>query len=69
MAYFQTKIPIWVNSGGSWNGSCWYILWSFGLSYGHFGILCGKLVYFMAIWYIFPFWYVLPKKSGTPAPL
>jgi hypothetical protein len=23
---FQTKIPIWVNFGGSCNGKCWYIL-------------------------------------------
>jgi hypothetical protein len=34
----------------------WYILWSFGIFYGH-------LVYFVVIWYIFP---VLVKKSGNP---
>jgi hypothetical protein len=39
---FKPKIPIWVNFGGSCNGSCWYILWPFGLFYGH-------LVYFVAI--------------------
>jgi hypothetical protein len=35
---------IWVNFGGSCNGSCWYILCPFGLSYCH-------LVYFVAIWH------------------
>jgi hypothetical protein len=27
----KPKIPIWVNFGGSCDGRCWYILWSFGL--------------------------------------
>jgi hypothetical protein len=26
---------IWVILGGSCNGRCWYILWPFGLFYGH----------------------------------
>jgi hypothetical protein len=54
----------------------WYILWPFGIFYGH-------LVYFMAIWYIlWPFdnlvatWYTyFPpfgilniEKSGNPVP-
>jgi hypothetical protein len=33
----------------------WYILWPFGLFYGHlgcFGIFYGGLVYFVAIWYV-----------------
>jgi hypothetical protein len=42
---FQTKIPVWVNFGGSCKGRCWYILWSFSLFYGH-------LLYFVAIWKI-----------------
>jgi hypothetical protein len=42
---FEPKIRIWVNFGGSFDGRRWYILWPFGLFYGH-------LVYFMAIWYI-----------------
>jgi hypothetical protein len=42
---FKPKIPIWVHFGGSCNGRCWYILWPFGLFYGH-------LVYFVVIWYI-----------------
>jgi hypothetical protein len=45
MVYFQPKITIWVNFGGSSNGKCWYILWPFGLFYDH-------LVYFAYIWYI-----------------
>jgi hypothetical protein len=43
------------------------MLWTFGMFYGH-------LVYFMDIWYIcwsfgiiFPFWYVVTRKSGNPA--
>jgi hypothetical protein len=34
--FSKPKIPIWVNFGGSFDGRCWY----------------GRLVYFMAIWYI-----------------
>jgi hypothetical protein len=56
---FTPKILIWVNFGGSCNRRCTYILWPFGLFYGHlvcfvaiwytfwpFGICCGYLVYF-----------------------
>jgi hypothetical protein len=55
MAYFQTKIPIWVDFGGSCNGRCWYILhiaiWSYVRPFCTF---CAHLVYiFMVIWYIF----------------
>jgi hypothetical protein len=42
---FKTKIPIWVNFGGSCNGRCWYIICLFCLFYGY-------LVNFVAIWYI-----------------
>jgi hypothetical protein len=45
---FKPKIPIWVNFGGSCYGKSWYILWPFGLFYGHWK-------YFMAIRYIL--WY------------
>jgi hypothetical protein len=55
------KIPIFEGVGMENFGSCnghleyfmvnWYIVWSFGI---HFPILV----------YIFPFWYVVPKKSG-----
>jgi hypothetical protein len=41
---FKPKIPIWVNFGGSCNEKSWYILWPFGLFYGHWK-------YLMAIWY------------------
>jgi hypothetical protein len=34
----------------------WYILWPFGIFYGH-------LVYFMAIWYIFPVLVYFRKKN------
>jgi hypothetical protein len=54
------KIPIWVNFGGSCNGRCWYILWTFGL-------FCSHLVYFMVIWYIFPVLLCCTKKNlATP---
>jgi hypothetical protein len=54
---FKPKIPIWVNFGGSCGGRCWYILWPLGLFYGRLTyIMRSYLVYFMAIWYISPFW-------------
>jgi hypothetical protein len=59
----QTKIPIWVNFGGSCS---WYILWPFCQFPSH-------LVYFMAngiiypiLVYIFPSWYVEPRKIWQP---
>jgi hypothetical protein len=45
MVYFETKILIWANFGGQLTGKCLYILWPFGIFYGHLG-------YFMTIWYI-----------------
>jgi hypothetical protein len=57
MVHFQTKIAIWVNFGGSSNGRCWSILWTFGLFVGHlslFGIFCGNLLHFSTFWYIVP---------------
>jgi hypothetical protein len=55
----EPKIQIWVNFGGSCNGRCWNILWTFGIYYGHleyimdiwyilwkYGIFCGNLVHF-----------------------
>jgi hypothetical protein len=66
---FKPKIPIGVNFGRSWNGRCWFMLWPFGMFYGH-------LVYFMAIWYMYlisgnleyfpPFWYIVPRKLWQP---
>jgi hypothetical protein len=38
----------------------WFILWLFG-------IFCGRLVYFVVIWYIFPpFGMLHQDKSGNP---
>jgi hypothetical protein len=52
---------------GPFNGRSWYILWSFGLSYGSleflwpFGKFYGQLVH------LFPFWYVIqPRKIWQP---
>jgi hypothetical protein len=42
MVCFQTKNPNLGKFGGTWNGKCWYIFWSFGIFYG-------QLVYFIAI--------------------
>jgi hypothetical protein len=61
MVYFQTKNP---NLGKIWrvNRRCldifstWYILQSFGMSYGH-------LVYFLVIWYVFPVFVCSSKKN------
>jgi hypothetical protein len=45
VARFSNKIKQnWVNLGGSCNGRCWYILWTFDL-------YCGQLVYVISIWY------------------
>jgi hypothetical protein len=70
---FKPKIPIWVSFVGSCNGKSWYILWSFGLFYGHckyfmniwyilwsFGVFYGHLVYFS------PFWYFVQRKIWQP---
>jgi hypothetical protein len=32
---YKPKIQIWVNFEGPYIGKCWYILWSFGIVYGH----------------------------------
>jgi hypothetical protein len=64
---FKPKIPIWVSFGGSCYAKYWYILWPFGLVYGHWK-------YFMAIWYILwklgifsPVFGILDQeKSGNP---
>jgi hypothetical protein len=41
---FKPKIQIWVNFGGPEIEKRCYILWPFGIFYGHLG-------YFMTIWY------------------
>jgi hypothetical protein len=70
MVCFQTKIPIWVNFGGSGDGRCWYILRTLGPFYG-------LLLYFMGIWYslwlfgiVFPILVFRTKKNlATLIPL
>jgi hypothetical protein len=73
---FSNQIfQIWVNLGRSCNGRCWhfygqmvYILWPFGTFVVILsilrptGIFYGHLVHFVVIWYIFPFWYIVPRK-------
>jgi hypothetical protein len=66
MVCFQTKkFQICVNFGGPLTGKCWYILWPFGIFYGH-------LLLFMAVWYslcsfvtFFPIWNG-PRKIWQP---
>jgi hypothetical protein len=48
---FKVKIPIWVNSGGSCNGRCWYFIWPLGLVYGYLVEFVGIEYVFMVIWY------------------
>jgi hypothetical protein len=57
MLYFQAKIPIWVNYGGSLNGKGWCIIWPFGI-----------YVDIWAIWYRYcpRFGIVCQEKSGNP---
>jgi hypothetical protein len=60
--FSNQKIPILVKFGGPWNGKCYYILWPFGILYGH-------LVQFMALYSLwsfgtfFRFWYVWTGKN------
>jgi hypothetical protein len=66
MVCFQTKNP---NLGKFWKAlqwkmlvyvmDIWSILRSLGIFYGH-------LVYLVVIWYIFPFWYFVPRKIWHP---
>jgi hypothetical protein len=56
-----------VKFGGPWNGKCCHILWSFWIFYCHFGILYGRFVQFVVIWYIFPVLVCLDQEtSGNP---
>jgi hypothetical protein len=76
MGYFKTKNP---NFGKFWRSldwkmliyfmAIWNILWSFGIGILRpFGIIYGRLVYVIVIWYIFPILVCLDEeKSGNPA--
>jgi hypothetical protein len=59
----KPKRQIWVNFGGSWNESV-------DLLCCHFRIFRSSVVYFMAIWYIwvyfYPFGMFYQEKSGNP---
>jgi hypothetical protein len=65
---FIPKIPILVKFGGPWNGKCRYIIWPFGILFGH-------LVYVISILYIlwtFGIFFrrlgiLYQVKSGSPA--
>jgi hypothetical protein len=46
MVYFQTKPPDLVTFGIPLNGKFTYLLWPFGIH-------CGHLLHFMAIWYMY----------------
>jgi hypothetical protein len=50
--YMHFQIKTWVNFVGSCNGRCWYILRTFGLFYGYFGLFNGHVAYFVFIWNI-----------------
>jgi hypothetical protein len=68
---FKPKIQIWENFGGTCNGRFWYILWPFGLFYGHlvyfvadwYTYLVAIFVYFIVIWYIFSLLVCCTKKN------
>jgi hypothetical protein len=69
MVYFKTKNP---NLGLFWRALEWKMLVYFmAIRYYHlcpFGVVCGRLVYFVVLWYIFPVLVCLgDEKSGNPA--
>jgi hypothetical protein len=59
MVNFHTKNQNFGEFGRALEKSCWDILWSFGIFYSY-------LVNFVIIWYIFPFWYVVPITIWQP---
>jgi hypothetical protein len=61
---FKPKIKIWVNFGGTQIEKCRDILWPFGIFYRHLGY--HHLVHFVFIWYLFRFWYHVPRKIWQP---
>jgi hypothetical protein len=59
--FFQTKkIPIWLYFEGPLSGKCWYILWPFGIFYGHFVFLWSFVAH------ISRFGVLYQEKSGNP---
>jgi hypothetical protein len=69
MVYLHTRNPTLGMFGGSWNGKCWYILWSFGIFYNHSSYVVMAFGYFL--WslgrYILSRYGILSQeKSGNP---
>jgi hypothetical protein len=60
MAFFQTQNP---NLCKFWRVLQWKMLVYFTASWS---ILWPFGIYFMVVWYIFPFWYVVPRKIWHP---
>jgi hypothetical protein len=67
LGIFKSKIPIWENFRGPWNGKVGIgSLWPFEIYYDH-------LVHFLANWkfsgnlvYFPPFWYTVSRKIWQP---
>jgi hypothetical protein len=73
---FRPKIALRINFGGHCNGRCyvvyfmdiWSILQPFDIFYEHLiYMVYGHLVYFVAIWYIFPVLVHCTQKNGNRA--
>jgi hypothetical protein len=60
MVCFHTKNFNLGTFGAPWNGKCWYVLWPFGIFYGHF-------VKFVVFGIVFPVLVCAAKKPGNPA--
>jgi hypothetical protein len=65
MKYLEIRVARWfifkpksqcVNFGGPWNGKGWYILWLFGIYYGHW-------VHFWPFGNLLPIWYLFGLLS------
>jgi hypothetical protein len=63
----KPKNPIWVNLGWSCKGSCWHILWPFGLFYSNSVIFVGIwYILWTHIWYQFSYFGIFyPEESGN----
>jgi hypothetical protein len=77
MVCLNTKHPNFGTFGRPGVGQFSYILWPLGVFSGYlvylmavrlFGVLCGHLVLFVVIGYIWVLVYCTRKKSGNPAP-
>jgi hypothetical protein len=65
MVYFKTKNP----KFGIEGGKCLYMLWTFGILFGHLGKFYDHLIHFVLTRYIFSGLGIThQEKSGNPAP-